>query len=152
MSHTGEHPHQCQRCDNTFATAGGLRVHMPTHTHQYKFNCDLCGSQFATISRWKTHDITHNDEKEHKCKQCGAAFHLPQGLRSHMAHTHNNIRSYKCQVRECAYAAKTTTALASHDKTHTGEKPFTCQHCHNTYTRKTSLKKHLKTAHKDRPQ
>jgi uncharacterized Zn-finger protein len=54
---------------------------------------------------------------------------------------------------QCVICGQTTlsrSAMETHMRTHTGEKPFTCKVCKSQFRTKGSLKRHFETRHSDR--
>ncbi|CAL1530490.1 unnamed protein product, partial [Lymnaea stagnalis] len=52
---------------------------------------------------------------------------------------------YKCSV--CCKAFTCSSHMRSHEKLHSGEKPHRCDICGSKFTKRSSLKKHLKRTH-----
>ena len=54
----------------------------------------------------------------------------------------------KFECKFCKKALKTQIALEAHERYHTGEKPFNCEHCGNGYVSMNALRQHLAGVHK----
>ena len=55
-THTGERPHKCILCNNTFTQTGQLVIHMRTHTGEEPHMCTTCGKGFQDSGN---HSDTH---------------------------------------------------------------------------------------------
>ncbi|KAM6502079.1 transcription factor iiia [Amanita muscaria] len=54
-------------------------------------------------------------------------------------------KRYKCTFSDCDKAYTKPSRLAEHERTHTGERPFTCDICKKSYFRETHLQAHART-------
>lgn len=52
----------------------------------------------------------------------------------------NIFPKFKCD--RCVYSTNIATNFRNHQRTHSGDKPFKCTHCHRAFTTKQNLKKH----------
>ncbi|KIJ49156.1 hypothetical protein M422DRAFT_246961 [Sphaerobolus stellatus SS14] len=61
------------------------------------------------------------------------------------SHTHDSSRKYICE--ECGQRCPTPSALETHTRTHTGDRPFVCRYhgCRKDFTTSSNLKRHEAT-------
>ena len=60
---TGEKPYSCMQCKKSFATSGGLRVHIRTHTGEKPYKCQYCHKAYSDYSTMKHHLGSHTKLK-----------------------------------------------------------------------------------------
>uniref|UniRef100_A0A1I7U8P3 C2H2-type domain-containing protein n=1 Tax=Caenorhabditis tropicalis TaxID=1561998 RepID=A0A1I7U8P3_9PELO len=76
-----------------------------------------------------------------KCVYCNTIFGRRGGLRRHVQMVHMQMM-HKCPIENCTHPGyKCTKALNAHVRTHT--RPFQCDRCDASYTRKADLQNHL---------
>ena len=64
MKHTGEKPHECDKCDKTYRQKGDLKRHQDRDHERKTFKCDNCEKTFARKANLKDHQ-----EKQHPQEQ-----------------------------------------------------------------------------------
>ncbi|KAG0721434.1 Transcription factor E4F1 [Chionoecetes opilio] len=83
--------------------------------------------------------------KELGCHLCGQAFKTGKILRTHISVVHSAGRPFPCGFQGCSFAFKTKGSLTRHERRHTGERPFACQHCGRRFRESGSLSRHLQS-------
>ena len=164
-----EMKHTCEECGKEFQFQKYLKRHMLKHGEK-NFVCETCGKRFETLYILKLHQESHSEVRPYGCKICGSSYKRYRNLLSHRQEVHgiyavgprkpkdpfrSHDRSKKgllerfpCDV--CDKAFSTRGKVAVHMRTHTGERPFRCDVCGNTYPYSSSLYVHRKVVHEGR--
>lgn len=121
--------HACEICSQTCYSKADLRIHLRIHTGERPFECTLCDKTFAIKSSLKGHLKTHQKSPNPK----------PKPKRKP---TQNR---YACEY--CGKVLKTPSFLKVHLRVHTGERPYACAVCGQTYKYKKNLRDHHERAH-----
>ena len=133
-----------------------------------KFSCKFCSKTFRFPAQVKyikendlhikvthlrqiqQHERVHTKEKPFNCQYCGKGFSVKCNLKAHLE-THKSVdaRSFKCS--QCSHTATTEPLLRLHMHSHTGERPYVCDLCGESYRRPSNLRRHKKNMCKLRP-
>ncbi|ODQ66626.1 hypothetical protein NADFUDRAFT_65173 [Nadsonia fulvescens var. elongata DSM 6958] len=111
---------------------------------QKNFSCSACSKSFSRKSDLIRHERIHSGQKANKCSICQKEFIQRPALTVHMR-THTGEKPHKCQY--CDKAFSDSSSLARHRRLHTDRKRYCCEfkNCEKSFTRKTTLKNHMKT-------
>ena len=152
--------YRCDCCGNTFASKVRFERHRETVPER---TCTVCGKICDRLSKLVQHMRSHTGEKPFKCSTCGAVYSRIVNLNKHCLAVHGRrVSSEYCTptapkrpVRKksdpkcphCDRVFKSLYLMKRHMTVHTGEKPYACDTCGLTFTRKDSLKQHCLRVH-----
>ncbi|KAJ3134130.1 Strongly-conserved Zn-finger binding protein (TFIIIA) [Geranomyces variabilis] len=141
----GQKPFLCEHegCTQAFASQYHLNRHVKTHLAPKPYPCTIegCNESFTKHNLLRIHLCTHTGAKPHTCTQCPKSFPTAQKLKAHQ-HTHSAEPRHRCGHPECdAPPFAKWTLLQRHVKE--AHRP-TCAVCHKTFSRRDTLKDHMK--------
>ncbi|XP_028176723.1 zinc finger protein OZF-like isoform X3 [Ostrinia furnacalis] len=102
--------------------------------------CDYCNKKFAGKKFVNAHiQIVHLKNTHTPCPHCGKSFaaaHMSSHLKSH------EKSMYKCDI--CCLVLKTRLGYTQHLRLHTGEKPYLCSQCGETFSASSRRSEHIR--------
>lgn len=135
MIHTGEKPYKCEICDKRCRSQANLELHKKMHKNELNGNGNGNSNGSPPMirkrSRFRISNMSSFDN---------------QPMDSRMDMDMNKWRAYadfkRIRCVECNYKFKSIQALTYHCMIHTGEKPYQCKVCKNSFRSKTNLTLH----------
>ncbi|XP_055629990.1 zinc finger protein 420-like [Toxorhynchites rutilus septentrionalis] len=164
----------CTLCNRIFKHLKNLQCHMKNHGKaSIPFMCDICGKTFTQKGTLTIHTRLHTGERPYTCQLCQKGFVDKNEMRRHY-NMHFNPQSklyipnaeqiaspvdigaqgkkykqYTCKI--CGRQLTTSTALAKHITTHTGEKKYQCDFCDKRFAQGGQLTVHRRIHTGERP-
>ena len=81
----------CPRCQRTYVTKRGLKVHVDrTHKKLYRYVCATCRKGFMDRSYYYDHVAAHTGVKRHTCSICEMKFMNKSSVNAHVLRLHLN--------------------------------------------------------------
>ncbi|CAB4065586.1 unnamed protein product [Lepeophtheirus salmonis] len=108
-----------------------------------------CEKSFKQLAQLKNHMVTHLDKEKDvvpswyakkKCELCDKLFSDSKCLKKHVQAVHSKLKPYICQV--CNHSTSRKAMLKMHMRQHTGEKPYECD-----IFQSSALRRHVTTKH-----
>ena len=113
-------------------------------------SCDFCGKTFFSTYQLKRHQKdTHENERSFVCDVCPKSFKQKPHLISHKS-IHSGEKKFLCKTEGCDKAFTKEWTLVQHERIHTGVKPYQCKQCAVSFAQKNSLNVHNNTHHKNK--
>uniref|UniRef100_A0A1B6I0B8 C2H2-type domain-containing protein n=1 Tax=Homalodisca liturata TaxID=320908 RepID=A0A1B6I0B8_9HEMI len=144
----------CYKCNKKFPSKYHFKLHLKlSHSTNY-YGCDDCGKVFkhqTSLSKHKKkiHLSIKHEAQNFTCDICGKSFIYKNSLEAHIIYGHlKEEKKYKCDI--CKKNFIKYSAMIRHRFRHSKIKPFTCLHCHKTFSRKYLLREHIGACNKNK--
>ena len=135
----------CEKCGKRYGNRAALRHHVQSAHDKIEYPCPLCPMTFETLNKRRAHkNMVHSTDMKYECKHCGLRCRSEARRKAH--ETVHEDPKFEC--RFCKKGLKSIEALEAHERYHTGEKPFKCEVCGNTYVSSNRLYQHIAGVHK----
>lgn len=85
------------------------------------------------------------------CEVCGDCFSAAKHLHRHWQNRHREKREGKHRCSYCSYTSDRKCHVAMHQRTHTGERPFSCEVCKKGFYRADDVETHMRVHTKEKP-
>ena len=105
--------------------------------------CDVCHKEFRNRGGYASHKKQKHgiDSRQKKKKQMNDRIREQKRLR-----WKNRAKTIPCGY--CEKMFKTNAEKKTHERQHTGEKPYTCNNCESTFTNPTTRNNHMRNCQK----
>ncbi|KAL2102943.1 hypothetical protein ACEWY4_002111 [Coilia grayii] len=136
-----EEPLVCDTCGKKFFFLTHYKWHVSAHRQASKptkrwHKCDKCEEIFRTVPDLNKHQRCHWGDDTLQCAHCGRRFKHSIRLASH--------RQIHSQCTMCDGKFTDITSICLHYlEVHNIKGPYSCSHCHQTFTKVCSLVLHL---------
>ncbi|GCB61556.1 hypothetical protein scyTo_0009362, partial [Scyliorhinus torazame] len=143
----------CSKCPSFYSSENVRDLHSACH-YQNAFKCTECDFTDEAWNKVYKHLCNHDNRiKPHGCTDCDKRFFRTK-CSSKLAlqrhmGTHTGIKPFHCQ--HCDYKTRLKASLIQHMRIHTGEKPFKCTICQYASIDASSLRRHSRTHSTEKP-
>ncbi|XP_043273995.1 zinc finger protein 595-like isoform X11 [Venturia canescens] len=135
----------CELCDKAFRHKSNYYKHRRCHRED-DLQCKHCPKKFRLRRDIKRHEKTHFFPS-YTCKECDYETTILTALSIHVAKQHEDKTYLPFQCNECDKRFRKAFDLQEHYNIHSGEKPFACQHCTESFYLKRQLSAHCRRSH-----
>lgn len=157
LEHNGQMPYKCTEagCTSAFARPGHLQRHIISVHVEKTYVCmdEACVDlpPFSKFSHLQRHLRRDHRQTTFKCNQCEKNFTRAHDLRNHQQlHEAQTVDRpiFHCPFPDCSLFYTSKSNLGTHIRSkHTEQDAFLCELCSQTFSLKSTLKRHILKVH-----
>ena len=145
--------YKCDSCTSSFTEKSSLKTHVLfVHNGYRPFNCKFCEGTFSKKAYLERHQsAVHDGHRPFKCGFCESTFSAKQFLERHEDSVHKDKPDfYNLSPKVPMKLQRDTQGMKKEVPTNSGEgfKPFKCDSCEGTFSKKEFLERHRAAIHK----
>lgn len=131
-----KNPGLCEICGKSYKTLRDCRTHMRIKhsTKDEIFQCSICEKIMSSRPALNHHKYNSHKVQESECNICNKVFRTKVLLRKHKMYHDETKRIFNCEYCPGKPGYFTNVALKRHQRSHSGDKPFTCEICDISYS------------------
>ncbi|XP_077322056.1 gastrula zinc finger protein XlCGF66.1-like [Lithobates pipiens] len=150
----------CSDFNKCLTSKSSVAVKRRTRTSESPFSCSACGKCFTLKYNLLRHQRTHGAQRYTCPKSALGATPTDLGQGSSQPETGESgklnkksqpIIFQRLPCPQCEKTFKKKQGLITHQRIHSGERPFSCSECDKCFAHDTSLKAHLKSHTGEKP-
>ncbi|XP_063392176.1 zinc finger protein Xfin-like [Cydia fagiglandana] len=149
----------CVQCDRRFTSDRMYKRHLQSSAAhaaerdntraKRKYPCPECNNVYSRRTYMNNHyRHVHAKQSKYYCEDCDRHFLNRTRYLDHRRFQHEGAKRDKdklCNICGRGFAANRT--LVNHIRTHSGERPFSCEYCGAKFTQKHAMLSHVKYIH-----
>ncbi|XP_061727506.1 zinc finger protein ZFP2-like [Cydia pomonella] len=149
----------CVQCDRRFTSDRMYKRHLQSSAAhaaerdntraKRKYPCPECNNVYSRRTYMNNHyRHVHAKQSKYYCEDCDRHFLNRTRYLDHRRFQHEGVKRDKdklCNICGRGFAANRT--LVNHIRTHSGERPFSCEYCGAKFTQKHAMLSHVKYIH-----
>ncbi|XP_032064685.1 zinc finger protein 160-like [Thamnophis elegans] len=138
--HREPRPYKCSQCSKSFLVKSILMTHMTTHMKQASRKHP---KKVKSLAMKSALDDSENSHKRGNSSKRPGSRKIITRSSYHIWHPRKWGEKGLHQCQYCGKYLSTRIILANHEKLHTGERPYKCHECPESFIRKHHLFRHL---------
>ena len=88
----------CEKCDKSFKSMEGLRLHSKNMHTEKRLQCQYCSKKYNDVRLRDDHERTHTGEKPYNCSFCEKTFSSYKSLKNHEVFHRRKYQSFLHQT------------------------------------------------------
>ena len=147
----------CEYCSQTFADEAQMNDHISTiHLQAIEHRCDQCGKMLGSALTLRIHQRQlHEHSCQQTCDGCGRQFTRLDGLIEHLTCSHPHLLPDKYRRRlddlvckDCDFTFSRPSSLKRHmEVRHGGEPKYICPICSRRFRSQRYVHRHVRSHH-----